>query len=421
MNQPTARHRPLRRARSQVFQVHADGPPNPATTLSQGRTWLAAHLSYVAFGTVLQLLPPFTTDLHTRFHVSTSDAGLGMTMFLLPVLLLALPGGTWVDRHGWRGGARLGFVILTVGTVAAGAAPNFPTLLAARALGGSGAAFVIISALKLLGDMVPAARLGGALGVFVAGLPIGTVLAFDVIAPLAGKHNWSVASLVGAGVVAFCALLFTWATAGVSQELVPRQAAVAAVRPRLSGNPELRRLLALTAVGYATIIAFTTWAPTRLASAAHLGVQTGVVIASILLAVDIPFAPAWGRLSDRLGRRKPFLVLAFVVYATGAVALLGVVHADGPRTFLVAGVVAVMGIGCAMFLPASLAVLPDLVPASQLGGGYGLLVSAQMLGMAAGPPTLGTIFTHAGTTVGIGVIAGLALLGVAIATRLRCR
>lgn len=184
----------------------------------------------------------------------------------------------------------------------------------------------MVGALRLLGRGVPVHRLGTALGVFVAGLPAGTVVAFDVLSPLAGDTGWRAAS-VGAGVVvAACWALYLLAgvddaAAGATVGPVAAGATVAAGagdRGRSLGGLDFRLMLALVAVGYATIIAFTTWAPTQVAPYGGLPRQTAVLIASILLAADIPFAPAWGWVSDRLGRRKPFLVLAFLVFGAGA-------------------------------------------------------------------------------------------------------
>lgn len=74
-----------------------------------------------------------------------------------------------------------------------------------------------------------------------------------------------------------------------------------------------------------------------------------------------------------------------------------------------------------MFFPASLAVIPTLLPAESLGAAYGLLVTAQVAGMTARPLALGLVFTGAGTVVGLEVIAAMALAGLAIAARLAVR
>jgi MFS family permease len=411
-----------------VAEADAIAPPAAADGMPQWRVWLAAVASYTAIGTAFQVQPPYTAAVGHAMGVSATVAGLGMPAFLLPVPLLAVPAGAVCDRYGTRLLTRAGFAVLLASAVLLAAVPGFGWLLGARAAGGLGTCLLMVGTLKMLAARVPAPRLGSALGVFVAGLPVGTVLAFDVIAPLAGGQAWRAAALGAAAAVAAAFLVVTWAAADAPGGR-PAPAAGPA-RPGAGGatagrgvlaSADLRWLVALTGTGYATIIAFTTWAPAHVAHYAGLTRQTSLVIASVLLAVDIPAAPAWGRLSDRLGRRKPFLVLAFAVYAAGAAALPLVARTPGPRALWLALTVAIMGTGCAMFLPATLAVVPALVPAAGLGTGYGLVVAAQMTGMAAGPLAFGPVFAGPGTVAGLEAVAALAVIGVILGTRIRAR
>lgn len=350
---------------------------------------LAAAAGYVAVGTVLQVMPPFADPIQRDFALTSSPAGLGMAAFLLPMAVLSFPAGRVCDRRGPRAVSRVGYILLGLAALGMALAPTVEVFLLGRAVGGLGASLVIVAGLKLIGAGVPVARLGIALGVFVAGLPVGSVLAFDVITPLLGHEHWRGGFLLAAGVVGASYLGYELAARIVGASI---PAATSAPRVRISGN--LARLLALAVVGYAVLLAFTTWVPVHVPGYALLAPQTTVILASILLAIDIPTGPAWGYLSDRLGRRKPFLIYAFVVYGAGAVALPFVAGLPGPRALWLSLLIAVMGAGCAMFLPASLAVLPQLVPVEQLGSGYGLFITAQVTGMALGPLLLGPVFNH---------------------------
>lgn len=391
--------------------------PSPTTTPVRGhaRVALAAAAGYIAVGTVLQIMPPFADAIQGGFTLASSPAGLGMAAFLLPMAVLSFPAGRACDRRGPRAVSRVGYILLGLATLGMAAAPTVEAFLLGRAIGGLGASLVIVAALKLIGAGVPAARLGVTLGVFVAGLPVGTILAFDVITPLVGHQHWRGAFLLATGVVVACYLGYEVAgrTAGAS---IP--AASGPSRMRISGS--LALLLALAVVGYAIILAFTTWVPVHVPRYALLAPQTTVILASILLAIDIPAGPAWGHLSDRLGRRKPFLIYAFVVYGAGAVALPFVASAPGPRVLWLSLLIAVMGAGCAMFLPASLAVLPQFVPVEQLGRGYGLFITAQVTGMALGPLALGPAFEY-GLPTGLITIAAISAVGVLLAAAIRAR
>ncbi|MBI2615716.1 MAG: MFS transporter [Gemmatimonadetes bacterium] len=179
--------------------------------------------------------------------------------------------------------------------------------------------------------------------------------------------------------------------------------------------PALRLLTLLVVLGYTAIIAFTTWAPSRLVAYGGLAPTTAALIASVLLVVDIPFAPLWGRVSDHFGRRKPFIVASFLVYGAGAF-LVPPAARLGVLPLLL--VVSAMGIGCAMFFPATLAIPQAIVPEALLGGAYGLFLTAQALGMTLGPLAVGVVFDHATIASGFFVIGGMAAAGLALSLRL---
>jgi len=109
-------------------EVGAGGAASPAPPeIGQPRVWLAAAASYAAIGTVFQVLPPYTAAIGRALGVSATAAGLGMTVFLLPVPLLAVPAGAFCDRRGSRLLTRAGFGILLASAVLLAAVPGSVT------------------------------------------------------------------------------------------------------------------------------------------------------------------------------------------------------------------------------------------------------------------------------------------------------
>jgi len=77
----------------------------------------------------------------------------------------------------------------------------------------------------------------------------------------------------------------------------------------------------------------------------------------VLTAISLLFAPIAAKISDRLGRRKPFVVVAALIFAAG---LVVVVNATTYSQFLVA--IAVVGIGQGVYFAVDLALVTQVLP-----------------------------------------------------------
>lgn len=374
-----------------------------------------AFCVYLGFASAFQVFPPFFDELQREFGVGRTVASLTMTSFLAPLVLTAFSVGTATDRWGHRHVGGLGGAILLVGGALTIVAPSLPFLLVARGVAGLGGGMMLVATLRLLAISFPPARLGAAFGVFIAGLPAGTGLAFDVFNHLGGWRE----SAAAAELVAVAVAVGFVAAAPRGGSRLARGAPVAQRIERSDAGRTLWHLALLVGLGYAAIVAFTSWAPSRLESYAGLSAGVTAAIASVLLLIDLPFAPFWGRVSDRVGRRKPFILASFLVYGVGAalVPLVAAPGALGPG--ILVGLIAAMGIGCAMFFPVTLAIPPTLVPGRLIGQSYGLFLTAQAAGMALGPLALAAIFSLSTVPVGFLVIAALSGLAFVASLPLR--
>jgi len=246
----------------------------------------------------------------------------------------------------------------------------------------------VIALLRLLIERIPQAQRGLALGVFVAGLPAGTGIAFDVLAPLGAKLGWR--AEMGIAFLLLLGVLLVFLRA------VPRTPHRRVHAPRLLPvlyNEQLWRLSLVTLLGYTAIIGFTTWAPTTLVTIARVPLWLGVVIASVLLVIDIPFAPLWGAVSDRLGRRKPFIVGGFTIYLIGSLVVPAVASASDWRIAGLLITITGMGVGCAMFFPATLAIPVETVEPEQVGLTCALFFMAQVNPTCSAPSSSARCWT----------------------------
>lgn len=305
-----------------------------------------------------------------------------------------------------------------VGALVSALAPAFPILLAGRALAGAGGGLLIVAVLKIISYCFSRDRLGLALGIFAAGLPGGTAVAFNVLSAGSASFGWRAITLL-AGLIAVSAL---WPYLRLARRVpaAPERGGLFANMPSVFGNRELWRLAAVTVCGYTAIIGFTTWAPSTLVEYAAVPLWVSLALASFLLLVDIPLAPLWGRLSDRLGTRKAFIVLGFAIYLVGSLVVPPIAQSAVavPGLLLVIGT---MGIGCAMFFPAALAIPAENVAPPLAGAAYGMLFMAQVAGMMAGPTVVGFVLDNGATYMGFLAVSAVTLAGLAAALTLRTR
>ena len=380
-----------------------------------GALWVVFYL-YFVFGVALQLYPPLFDSIMAEFSVNRQAAAALMTVFLAPVVLLGIWGGLVTDRLGIHRVVPISLVVVMAGLLLSAVATSFPFLLLGRALAGVGSAFLVVAVMKIVALNFPKERLGLAFGVFAAGLPVATVLAFNGLSLL----GWRGSTLAGVAFAGIGLVFF--------QLLAKRLRLAPGIRAPLfaSGlalrNREVWRVAIVAFFGYMAIVSFTTWAPTTLVDYAGIALWLASLLASILLLIDIPLGPVWGSVSDRLGRRKPFLVAAFVIYLAGSlvvpwVALLPIVVA----TLALLATITFMGTGCAAFFPTASSIPAQSVRPELAGSAFGIFVTAQFLGMALGPMVLGYTLDMTSALTGFLVISLMTGFGAVAAMALRSR
>ncbi len=138
----------------------------------------ALHLlSYVDRALLVALAPLLMADL----GLSRAQLGLLIGLAFIAVFALGtLAVGVLADRWPRPRIVAGGLATWSVATALTGTAAGFAPLAAWRALVGVGEAGLTPTALSMLGDRVPPARLGLANGVFYAGVPIGFAVSYAV-------------------------------------------------------------------------------------------------------------------------------------------------------------------------------------------------------------------------------------------------
>src|SRR5262249_24373712 len=207
--------------------------------------------TYFGFGTVLQVFPPLLGGLQREFGINHGTASLVMSLFLAPFVLTAIPAGMAADRFGVATG-RAGSALMLAGTLVTLLGGSWPLVVAGRAVAGAGGGFLLVSALMVGTETIPRDKLGISLGLFAAGLPVGTGVSFNLLRLVAESTGWK-GALAGAFVVLASTLLLFELTAGrhsVSSGLSVNPA-------RALRSAELWRLRGVTRLGPAALLRLT--------------------------------------------------------------------------------------------------------------------------------------------------------------------
>ena len=148
---------------------------HPGGTLAA--TILGSSLAFIDGSVVNVGLPAIERDL----GASGASIGWLINAYLLPLGALVLLGGVAGDRWGRRRIFLSGMAVFTLASLGCSLAPGFAWLLAARAVQGAGAAFMMPASLALLGAAFSGEARGRAVGTWAAAGAITGALG-----PLAG-------------------------------------------------------------------------------------------------------------------------------------------------------------------------------------------------------------------------------------------
>lgn len=135
---------------------------------------------------------------------------------------------------------------------------------------------------------------------------------------------------------------------------------------------------------------------------------TGVILSmfGLLNSVAQPFT---GRLSDRLGKRR-----VFVLVGLGILAVTNAAYAFASQYITLVGIRALQGVGVAFTIPATIALVNELATSDTRGGNMGLFNTFRLIGFGAGPVVAGLVVEQGPYIVGgVGLTGFEAAFGIA--------
>ncbi|MBZ6494650.1 MFS transporter [Natrinema longum] len=113
------------------------------------------------------------------------------------------------------------------------------------------------------------------------------------------------------------------------------------------------------------------------------------LVLSLFGFLNSSFQPATGRLSDRIGRRKPFILVGLAGLAMTNVAY---VFAETYVSLLV--IRGLQGVSVAFIIPSSVALVNELATTGDRGGNMGVYNTFRLVGFGAGPAVAGAVVSR---------------------------
>ncbi|MCR9272975.1 MULTISPECIES: MFS transporter [Mameliella] len=323
--------------------------------------------------------------LMERHGTDLADLGILISLYLLPGLVFALPGGGIAQRLGDRRVVAGGLVVMVLGGLIMWQGQSWSHQILGRLLAGTGGVLLNVIMTKMVADWFAGRNLATAMGIFVNSWPAGIALALLVL-PLiaqAGGLNTALATSM-----AFCIGGLVLMT--VVYRDPPAPLAGSAPTGRWPRNGALTGIVIAGCVwglyngALAMVFAF---GPALLVErGVALTVASGT--SSLVLWLAVLSVPAGGLIGDRIGRPNAVLLVGLAGFAaTFALALA----APSLPVFILMGLACGLPAGPIMALPGRV-----LQPESRALG-MGIFFTLYYFWMAVMPALSGALSEQVGS------------------------
>jgi len=355
-------------------------------------------LDLTFFTAIAPLLPEYVDDL----HMSTAQAGILSAAYAAGTLAASLPGGYLASRFGPRRTVIWGLCGLGVASLLFGILDSPWPLDAARFIQGIAGALIWSGALTWIINSYPEDQRGR-----VIGTALGTAVAGSLIGPALGALAGQVGTEPVFAAVLVVSLALAYLAARLPDTVVREDQPLREVFDCLVDRPLVEAAVFVSSPSL-MFGAIDVLLPLRVDAlgGGHALIAVGFIGGA---AIESVLAPLAGRMSDRVGRRAPY-VLGMAICA---VSMVFYAFADSLATVIASLLLTSLGSGFC-FAPA-MTLISDAAEASGLHQGYAVGVTnmawaaAQVLGGVAGAAVAGVTGDGA-PAIAIAVVLVLTIL-----------
>jgi MFS family permease len=260
---------------------------------------------------------------------------------------------------------------------------TFPQALLGRLIIGIGGCFLTIGAAVVIPQWFEPKEIGKAMGIYVAGVPIAVISAFFAIPILAQNYGWQIPFYITSIASVISAILFL-ALVKDGPYRIAASVGPLEVKQALSSR-ELWKIGIIWMLFNMSAIGFLTWAPVMFVTFKSFDIINASILSSSIMIVALFMAPLYGWASDKIDRRKPFIIIGALI--TGALNfsvgyLLGI-------PLLLA--IVLSGFSGAAVPGLIMAIAARTLPQKQAGISFGVMTMWQNIGITIIAPLIGYI------------------------------
>lgn len=313
---------------------------SPQTTHHRRRTFALAVVAAAYVLSFFQRFAPagIAQDLVAAFNTTASSLGVLAATYFYVYTVMQVPTGILVDTLGPRRILLLGGLVAGGGSLLFGMAPSLEVALVGRTLIGLGVSVTFIAMLKIIAVWYEERRFATLVGISMLVGNLGSVLAGAPLSWLAQATGWR-GVFIGLALVSLVLAVACWLIVRDRPENDADTRGAVPARPRFDRTVVLAGLLSVLrnrATWPAVIVNFGLagsffafaglWATPFLTQVLGMSRAVAANHVSLYFAGFAVGCVLIGTLSDRLGRRKPVLVVSSHLFVLLWIVLLSGIH-----------------------------------------------------------------------------------------------
>ena len=385
----------------------ASSPPKPAYR------WLvltAATLAQATASFALLGLAALAGFLQQDFALSATETGLLITASYAAPLFALVFVGDLLDRRSERLIIGVGAAIMFAALMLSAASGGYGVLLLWLFVAGLGYSATQPGGSKSVSAWFRGDRLGLAMGIRQAGLPLGGAIAAAILPAVAAAWSWRAAFIAGAVAALGGGLAFALIYRPPDNDAgaAPRRAALTlAAVVELLRQSWMRNAMAAGLALVSAQYGILTWLMLYLRDSQDIPLIRGAWLLFLAQAVGAAGRIVLAALSDRTpASRFRLLTVSMIAIAAGVLVLIVLPsRTPEPALALIALWLGFFGLG---WYGPWVAYLAETAPADQVGLTLGAAMALNQFGIIAAPPLLGLIHDITGGYAAVwGAIAGV--------------